>query len=173
MVHVVFDTATVGYDDFMVQTGSGIGEIGDQVTEGNHASMQFFRGSSPYQRGYGVQDGSGIGDVFRGLLRIFLPIIRKVGTTVSAEALQTGQRVLDRFNEGQPLKDAFITEGKKGMDTILEKGGLPKQFGSGSIKMKKGRRKAIILPSHHTLINHPVIKKPIRKRLRKDAFGLF
>ncbi|KAL3078526.1 hypothetical protein niasHT_036874 [Heterodera trifolii] len=51
---------------------------------------------------------------------------------VGSEALSTGQRVLERVgNEGVPFKEAFVNEGKKGIDTVLEKGGLPKQFGNG------------------------------------------
>uniref|UniRef100_A0A914GUJ9 Integrase catalytic domain-containing protein n=1 Tax=Globodera rostochiensis TaxID=31243 RepID=A0A914GUJ9_GLORO len=118
MVHIVFDPSIVGYDEY-VQTGGGLAENED-----------YFKGSSPFQRGYGIQRGAGVGDVFRGLWRFFLPILRRVGTTVGAEALNTGQRVLERVgNEGVPLKEAFVTEGKRGIDTVLEKGGLPKQFG--------------------------------------------
>uniref|UniRef100_A0A183CN28 Tox-ART-HYD1 domain-containing protein n=1 Tax=Globodera pallida TaxID=36090 RepID=A0A183CN28_GLOPA len=75
---------------------------------------------------------NGVGDIFRGVWRFFLPILKRVGTTVGAEALSTGQRVLERVgNEGIPLKEAVVSEGKRGLDTVLEKGGLPKQFGTG------------------------------------------
>ncbi|KAL3118652.1 hypothetical protein niasHT_006310 [Heterodera trifolii] len=77
------------YDEY-VQYGSGIQD------------EHYFIGSSPFQRGYGgVQRGAGVGDVFRGLWRFFLPILRRVGTTVGSEALSTGQRVLERVgNDG-------------------------------------------------------------------------
>jgi len=143
MVHVRFDTSLVGFAE---QSGSGI-------------QNYYFKGASPYQRGYG-QRGAGVGDVMRGLWRFFLPILRKVGSTVSSEALNTGQRILERVNEGQPIKEAFISEGKKGVDTVLEKGGLPKQFGTGR-KSIKGKR----IPSHQTFI--------VKKRKRSDAFGLY
>ncbi|KAL3121291.1 hypothetical protein niasHT_008273 [Heterodera trifolii] len=121
MVHIVFDPSFIGYDEYM-QYGNGI------------ESEDYFQGSSPFQRGYG-QRGAGVGDVFRGLWRFFLPILRRVGTTVGSEALSTGQRVLERVgNEGVPFKEAFVSEGTKGIDTVLEKGGLPKQFGSGRRK---------------------------------------
>ncbi|KAL3125549.1 hypothetical protein niasHT_009682 [Heterodera trifolii] len=124
MVHIVFDPRSAGYDEY-VQYGSGI------------EHEDYFIGSSPFQRGYGgVQRGAGVGDVFRGLWRFFLPILRRVGTTVGSEALSTGQRVLERVgNDGMPLKEALVSEGKKGIDTVLEKGGLPKQFGSGGGRM--------------------------------------
>jgi hypothetical protein len=142
MVHIVFDTATVGYDDF-VQSGGGIDIPSSQVTEYN-----YFKGAPPYQRGYGLQKGAGVGDVFRGLWRFFLPLIRRVGSTVSEEALNTGHRVFDKVvNEGKPIKDTIVNEGRKGIDTVLEKGGLQKQFGSGMTIKRKSRRKEFI-PNH-------------------------
>ncbi|KAL3117799.1 hypothetical protein niasHT_009845 [Heterodera trifolii] len=75
----------------------GSGVLGDEK------EMAVFKGSSPFQRGYGTQRGAGVGDVFRGLWRFFLPILRRVGTTVGTEALNTGQRVLERENEALTL----------------------------------------------------------------------
>lgn len=173
MVHVIFDTRTISYDDFIQTGGGGMSESGGVERNSEH---NFFKGSSPFQRGYGgIQRGAGIGDVFRGLWRFFLPVIRRVGTTVSQEALNTGQRVLDRVvNEGDSLKNAVVTEGKKGIDTLMEKGGLPKQFGTGKhrgIKRKKNPKK--IIPSHQTIIGGITTKPLAKKRVRSDAFGLF
>lgn len=174
MVHVRFDTSQIGYDDYViVQTGTGA-----DSTDSSTSSYTYFRGSPPYQRGYGPQGGAGVGDVFRGLWRFFFPLIRRVGTTLSAEALNTGQRVLDKVvNEGQPLKTALIDEGKRGIDTVLTKGGLPKQFGTGkAIKRRRHQQ------PHQTLIGRAVIPSsthqkpriiPSKKRLRSDAFGLY
>nr|CAD2206665.1 unnamed protein product [Meloidogyne enterolobii] len=129
------------------------------MDNGRLVPFAYGTGASPYQRGYG-QRGAGVGDVMRGLWRFFLPIIRRVGSTVSAEALNTGQRVLERVNQGQPIKEAFFSEGKRGVDTVLEKGGLPKQFGTGR-KSIKGKR----IPSHQTFIG--------KKKKRVDAFGFY
>ena len=162
MVHVSFDTRTLGYGDF-IQSGRGIEGVGDVIT--------YFKGAPPYQRGYGHQGGAGVGDAFRGLWRFFLPIIRQVGTTVSSEALNTGQRVLGKLVEGQPLKSAIISEGRKGIDTVLEKGGFQKQFGTGKRAIKRSNN----IPNHQTVIGS-LIKKPVvkaKKRLRSDAFGLY
>ncbi|CAK5078147.1 unnamed protein product [Meloidogyne enterolobii] len=135
---------------------SGTGEYSDN----------YFRGSSPFQRGYGIQKGAGVGDVMRGLWRFFLPVIRRVGNTVRAEALNTGQRVIDRVSQGEPIKEAFISEGKKGIDAVLDKGGLPKQFGSGFSRKKTIKRQK--LPSYQKIIG-----KPIKKKLRSDVFGFY
>jgi hypothetical protein len=167
MVHIIFDTKTVDYDDFIqnpfIQEGTGLENIG-----GNTSVYTYFKGASPYQRGYGLQGGAGIGDILRGLWRFFLPLVKRVGTTVSAEALNTGQRVLERVNQGEPIRKALTSEGKKGLDTLLEKGGIPKQFGTGrSRKDLKNKRK-----ENHE--NHKIIiGKVAKKRIRKDAFGLY
>uniref|UniRef100_A0A1I8BGN0 Uncharacterized protein n=1 Tax=Meloidogyne hapla TaxID=6305 RepID=A0A1I8BGN0_MELHA len=150
MVHIIFDTSTVSYDNF---------QPNELTRNGITDEYNYFRGAPPFQRGYG-QRGAGVGDVMRGLWRFIRPIIQRVGSTVSAEALNTGQRVLERVNKGEPIKEALVSEGRKGIDTVLEKGGFPKQFGTGGKKSIKRKRELEKL--HQTLIK--------RKRLRKDAF---
>jgi hypothetical protein len=168
MVHVVFDTATVGYDDF-IQTGGGPTDVGESYR------YEIFKGGPAYmQRGYGIQHGAGITDVLRGVWRFFLPLIRRVGTTVGEEALNTGQRVMEKLHEGQPLKEAVISEGKKGIDTVLDKGGFQKQFGTGKKRIKRPKNSQSIL-SQQSIIGR-TISKPLahsKKRLRSDAFGLY
>ncbi|CAK5080388.1 unnamed protein product [Meloidogyne enterolobii] len=100
--------------------------------------------------------------------------MKRVGTTVSQEALNTGQRVLDRVNQGETLKSAFTSEGKRGIDAVLDKGGLPKQFGTGrGRKSIKGGRKSLI-NQHKTIISKIITKPNVpKKRIRSDAFGLY
>lgn len=163
MVHIVFDTSSVSYEDFMQSGGGALQEF-----------ENYYRGSAPYQRGYGRQYGAGVGDVFRGIWRFFLPIAKRVGAAVANEALSAGHRVLDRVAEGENVKRALVSEGKRGIDTMLERGGLPKQFGTGGIKRKKKRTmKHNTIPTHQTVIGRSVIKKPAKKRIRSDAFGLY
>lgn len=165
MVHEIFDINAFDYDDY-IQSGSGLDE-----------DYTFYRGAPVFQRGFGYQKGTGIGDVFRGLWRFFLPLIRRVGTTLSDEALATGQRVIDQVKEGRPLKQTLINEGKKAMDNVLEEGGLPRQFGTGfrrSIKRRASSQHSTI-PNHQTVIS-TAITKPLahsKKRLRSDVFGLY
>ncbi|KAL3116933.1 hypothetical protein niasHT_008415 [Heterodera trifolii] len=150
MVHIVFDPSIAEYDDYMMmQYGGGL----------EKDNFDYFRGSTPFQRGYGAQRGAGVGDVFRGLWRFFLPILRRVGTTVGSEALSTGQR------------EALVTEGKRGIDTVLDKGGLPKQFGTGQKGIKRRRIRA---PSHQTIIGgRPIVKQTTRKRVRVSSSKVF
>lgn len=169
MVHIPFDTRTIGYDDYLpIQYGGGPAE----ETNGGETPMHYFRGMAPFQRGYGInQHGGGIGDVLRGLLRMLIPMVRRAGTAVGREALSTGERILNKVAEGENLKQSVISEGKKGVDTLLEKSGLPKQFGTGTIKGVRRR------PIHHqTLIGRvPPIKKRLTKKRRQrvDTFGFY
>lgn len=170
-MHEVFDTNAFSVDDY-IQTGGG-GPV-----EGLNEEFTIYRGGPLFQRGYGYMKGGGVGDVFRGIWRFFLPLIRKAGTTISKEALETGQRVIEQLKEGKPMKETLISEGKKGMDNVLEQGGLPKQFGTGlkkSIKRRASRKQSITFPNHQTVIG-TTISKPLaysKKRLRSDAFGLY
>jgi hypothetical protein len=114
-----------------------------------------------------MQGGSGVGDIFRGLWRFFLPLLRRAGTAVSAEALNTGQRVLEKVTHGEPVKASLVSEAKRGADNLLEKGGMPKQFGTGRKGIKRRKNS-----THQTHIG-PIPQTQIRKRLRSDAFGLY
>jgi hypothetical protein len=154
MVHVAFDPSIIGYADF-VQEGAGVEE------------PTYFRGLEPCnQRGYGIQTGAGIGSIFQGLWRFFLPVLRRVGTTVGEEALNSGQRVMDKLKQGESLKSALSSESKRGIDNVMERGGFERPFQSGK-GIKRGRKR-VLLPKHQTLIGS--IRK---KRVREDAFGLY
>lgn len=163
-MHIPFDTRTVRYDEhFYGQMGGGIAD-GGPLSE----PYTYFRGM-PYQRGFGVaQRGAGIGDVLRHLWRMVLPVVRRAGTAVGREALNTGGRILERVAQGDNLKEAAISEGRQGVNTLIQKG--RSQFGGGRRKaIKRGR---VHRPSHQMLIGRSVIKPP-PKRHRSDTFGLY
>lgn len=179
-MHIPFDTRSVGYDDHFVagavtQSGGGNGPLAEPY--------HYFRGAQPWaQRGFGGrQTGAGIGDVLRRFWRIIMPVVKRAGAAVGKETLETGGRVLDRVVHGDAVKEAVIGEGKKGIDTLLEKGGMQKQFGTGSRRRRiKGKRRS---QSHHILIGKRAIKPSAdisfppppknSRRKRSDTFGLY
>lgn len=192
MVHILFDTSTVTYDNFISPQRDGGADDDDNDGGGLEGknnflseNMHFFKGS-PYQRGYGNhrriygrywQRGAGIGDILRGLWRILFPVLKNIGQSVGQEGVSTGGRILSKLSQGGNLKEAITSEGKRGIDNLLEKGGMQKQFGTG----KNRRRKRIALPKHQMLIGREV-RKPAqkdksfvqkRKRIRSDTFGLY
>ena len=170
MVHIIYDTSSPQYDAFFAQAGEGLPT--------DDSAYSVFRGSPPYQRGWGQQQrGAGVGDVLRGVWRFFLPVLKKIALHTAAETLNTGSRTWNKIREGQEPKEALITEGKCGMDNLLERGGFERQFGTG--KRKRGIKRAAkphpSLHSHQTIIGKTVAK-PLafsKKRLRSDAFGLY
>jgi hypothetical protein len=117
-----------------------------------------------FQRGYGLQRGAGIGDVFRGLWRFFLPMLKQVGMAGAEEALHRGQQILGHIKEGEPLKEAVI----KGI----------KQHGSGGSRHIKHRQRQKPIKGQQftpllTTTSTPETTKLTRKRIRTDAFGLY
>jgi hypothetical protein len=156
MVHQIFDPSTVTLDDFIIFEQIGSGE-----------ELNYFRGIAPYQRGYGRQRGAGVGDVLRFLWRAILPKIKTAGAALGREALSTGARVLDNVERGERIsKPVLINEVKKGVDNILEKGGIGRQFGTG-IRRKSIKRKR----RENTIIGKTIPKSTIKRRKRSDVFG--
>jgi hypothetical protein len=167
MPHIPFDSKTVTYGDYHHMVGSGLDD--DTLSH-------YYHGAMPFQRGYGRQRGAGIGDVLRGVWRMLLPIIRRAGTTVAQEAVATGGRVVEKIGQGEKVRESLVNESKRGMDNLLEKTGLPKQFGTGrGIKRRRPRKRvsfaarALSLPSAAI---QPAINQP-RQRKRQDTFGLY
>nr|CAD2200236.1 unnamed protein product [Meloidogyne enterolobii] len=182
MVHIAFDPRTIGYDDHHISIS--------QVGQGADENYYYFRGLNPYQRGYGRQAGGGVGDVLRNFWRFLLPYAKRAGTAVAKEALDTGGRILEsvgnpeygKEDSNPNFKQTVISEGKRGLDRLLEKGGLPKQFGTGlraraSIKGLKRKRKPHSSfskeNSHQLIIGRPPSLTPKKKRQKIDTFGLY
>lgn len=162
MVNVPFDTNSVSLSHF----------ASPQIGGGEYA---FFQGYQPYQRLN--QTGYGLGDILRSIWRAVFPVLKSAGAAAGKEALSTGTRILDKVEQGENLKESLIAESKKGMDNLLEKGGVGRQFGTGvtigarlkSIKGRKKQKGAII--STNSLVGKKV--KFARKRKRSDAFGFY
>ena len=152
MVHEIFDPTSVTLDDFIEQIGSG--------------EFSYFKGIAPFQRGYGRQRGGGLGDVLRMLWRAVLPKIKSAGMVLGREALSTGSRLLDNMESGSVSKPEIITEAKKGVDNILEKSGIGRQFGTGRKSIKRKR-----IFNEQSIIGKTIPKRLIKKRKRSDVFG--
>jgi hypothetical protein len=65
----------------------------------------------------------------------------------------------------------MISEGKRSVDNLLDRSGMPKQFGTGR---KRGKARNLVLPSHQLMIGREVRRPSMKKkRMRADAFGLY
>ena len=163
MVHVRFDPSSINH--YSNQVGYGLGEL------------TYFKGLPPYQRGFGFQRGAGLGDIFKGIWRFLLPVIKspamkELGQTVVKEAISSGANILNRVVQGEPLKAAALEEGKSAAETLMEKGiekiRHSRQKGSG-LPIKRKKKRSIFIPSHTTVIP----PKSLKKRKRSDAFGFY
>ena len=162
MVHVKFDPNSISIYDFETQIG--------------HGEYNYFRGAMPFQRGYG-QSGAGVGDFLRSLWRALMPSLKSAGKTVGREALSTGSRILEKVAQGEDLKETVSNEALRGIDNVLEKGGIRRQTGAGTIKKLKIHQHQII-PSKKLIGKKVKIKtlpttNKIKKRNRTDAFGFY
>jgi hypothetical protein len=155
MVHVLFDTATLGVVNFR-QVGGGRG-------------FSYFRGVQPYQRGWGRvrvrQRGNGIGLLLGGLMKVLTPVLTKAGIAIGEEGLATGERIINDLKAGENLGTTLINQGKTGFKNLMKKVGLQK----GDGKRHKRKRQVIIDPD--SVIGKSVIRSP--KRKRSDTFGFY
>lgn len=152
MSHIFFDPTSVVYEDFF-QDGGG---------------AYTFEGF-PYQRGYGVQYGAGVGNIFRSLLRFLMPYAKEAGKLIKTEGLHTGARILDDVAEGVKLKDALITESKVGLKNITGSAinKMREQKGEGR---KRKRRTSV---KKRRIVGKSVPAFVVKKRKRVDSLGFY
>jgi len=73
-------------------------------------------------RGYPYQRGSGLGSIFKGLLRFVLPFAKQAGQAIGREALSTGVNVARDVLEGENAISALEKHGRTGAKNLVEKG---------------------------------------------------
>lgn len=165
MVHVVLDINKLSLDDYY-QKG---------------ASLVIYKGSPPYQRGYGVISrrikGDGVGNILRKVWSVLLPILKPV----AREGLATAGRVATDMAQGQPAKEAVITESFDGMKNLLDQAkdrvneSLIAKAKTDSAQKGNGmrKRKRRVIRKKHDFIGSFVHPEALIKRRRHDAFGFY
>lgn len=106
-MHVPFDPGNVDWSIYTREHD----EVNGQFGGGAYA---VFRGM-PYQR------GTGIGSVFRSVLRFLMPLGKEAGMALGRQGLESGQRILSNILEGQPPKDALVSEGRTAAKNLIDK----------------------------------------------------
>ena len=143
MPHVDFDVNSVLFTDFFQEGGSR-----DLYFEG-----------IPFQRGYGKEHRAGIGAVFRSLLRVLLPVMKKAGSAVKKEGLETGARILSDVAQGVPIQDAVVEEVKTGAKHLAERA-----MQRGGRRRRSRRRKSVGRRS---------VSKKAKRRKKADTLGFY
>jgi hypothetical protein len=119
--------------------------------------------------GLPFQRGGGLGNLFRGLYRFLLPVVKSAGKTVGKQALKTGALVASDLVAGGDFKKVIKKRGKKAASTLLR---------TAARKLnQKGGRKSIKGPAKKKKIIRKKKKQPKKKRRKtykkQDQFGVY
>ncbi|MCP4125017.1 MAG: hypothetical protein GY751_25015 [Bacteroidetes bacterium] len=80
----------------------------------NNIQYQVYSGL-PYQR------GTGIGNVFRGLIRYLLPVAKTVGKSLGKQALRTGAQIASDIAGGDKLEESVKKRGGQAIKAMGKK----------------------------------------------------
>ena len=147
-MHIDFDPHKVDWGAFITfQTRNEVSDsdtniiqdgYGRQYGSGSNFHYTAFSGT-PYQR------GSGIGSLFRSLMRYLIPLGKQAGAAIGRQGLDTGARVLTGVLDGKDLKETLVEESRTGLKNLLDKASsnIQKrngQDGSGSFDFKRYKK---------------------------------
>ncbi len=114
-------------------------------------------GSVPGFQGYAHQKGHGIGGIFRGLMRMVIPIAKQAGKAIGRRALKTAANVAGDVAHGHSLEGAIKRRAGQTVKRAAKQGRRRLQRGKGL-----GRR------GTRNSINIAIVKrKPVSKKKRK------
>lgn len=153
-MHVPFDPSSIEWSAFLINSGGGddaeLMQFGGGANSGGAAaSYGIFRGV-PYQR------GSGVGSVFRSLVRYLMPFGREVGAALGRQGLESGQRILANVLEGRNLRDSLVDEGRVAAKSLMNRANADL-----SARLTANKQSGGSLASYKKAARLP----PIRKRL--------
>ena len=168
MTHIPIDIDSINWDQYF---GGGVQEEGQDA--------KYFVGQR-YMRGYGFLGSIG---------KFLLPIAKNLASSVGAEGVEAGTRVLKDVSEGKTFTDALKEHGQQGIKNLAEK---MKQCGKGaehrdsgkSIKQGKKRvRKNAAVKKTPTVSMYPtrpasptrelIASVPKRRRRKPDQLDIF
>jgi hypothetical protein len=120
----------------------------------------------PYQRGYGI------GNIFRGLFRMLLPLVKTAGKTIGKEALFTGTNIASDMLAGQDIETSAKNRGREAATRLVNKAqSRLEQTGEGTRKRKWASKKSDKVKELKKSVSHKKSGKKSRL-LKQDIFGL-
>lgn len=99
--------------------------------------MPIYQGYTSYQRGYGI------GNFFKGLFRMAMPLFKSAAKTVGKQALASGANFAADVVQGRDPKEALMDHGKQAVSTLLNKAANRIQAGNGLGVRPRASRKPI------------------------------
>ena len=113
----------------------------------------------PYFAGRTYQRGHGLSNIFRGLYRSIIPLLKQGAKTLGSEALHTGFKVFGDVMDKKPLRTALrerLREAGTSLQTKAENKLNHLLTGKGIKKRKDGRKRQ---------------SRTKRRRVNKDIFA--
>ena len=128
---------------------------------------------SPFE-GYAYQRGGGLGNIFKSLLRVVLPMAKSAGKTIGKQALKSGANAAADILEGRDPAEALLSHGRHGAARMVRKAAgqkkkKKKQTGKGVGKRPTQRK---VFKGRITR-KQQAPKKKGNKRTKKDILGEF
>ena len=119
--------------------------------DGNFPYMFGGGGSMPAFQGYAHQKGYGIGGIFKGLMRMVIPLAKQAGKSLGKRALKTAAQVAGDIAEGHSIEGAInnqagrvVKKAAKRVRRRVQRGrGLGRRGVTTSINTRVAKRKVV------------------------------
>lgn len=100
-----------------------------------------------YFQGQLYQRGHGLGNIFRGIFRLLMPVAKSVVKNIGKEAIHTGFNIASDTLHGQDIKEAAKVHGRKAVQNLLTSAQthLADQSGKGIKRKAPSRKKPVKL----------------------------
>lgn len=148
-------------DSFIYQSGGSIGDIG-----------------RVYKRGYFVQRGRGLSDIFQNIVRFLLPHVKGAGKALGRQALTSGINILEGLQQDEPIKNILMKERDRGLRDLASQASekLKSMQGRGiktkrlsfqnitSASLPKRRRRSTVRKTKKKSVRKKIVKKPSRRK---------
>ena len=153
-MHINFDgESEVQWDQYFM----------DQAVQSGHGA---FHGSN-FQRGHGL------GNLFRGLFRMIVPIASAAAKTLGREAVFTGANIAHDVLSGQNIKTAAKRQGRQSASRLVDKvqKKLHNQKGQGILGKRTNKTVSHKVPTKRSRasVNHVLGHSQL---LKTDALGI-
>ena len=123
-----------------------------------------FRGYPQY-----YHRGAGIGNFFKSLFRLAMPMLKTVGK----HALVTGSKIADDVAQGRNLKESALERAKQATGTLLHEVGDRVQRGKGLGRRKRSTnriKKVKMYKRKHAMKRKSFRKRKLRRTVGSDIF---
>jgi hypothetical protein len=166
-MYIDFDPDSLNYDLYFMALAKQTG----------HGDLAGFQGTR-FQRGAG-QSGQGLGNIFRSLWHLLMPIAKTIGRNVGREALVAGTQIASDVLDGQEPIESVKKRGHAAASRLLDQAqtGL-QQTGMGR-KRKRTGQKSKTAAKKRKVTKRKAAKKRVSKKQRhgskrfgSDALGL-